>query len=98
MSSNSSLYSISFQLIDKSALPVLDGIKLTFNITSMTIRSYHPIYKNSESDSEKMMGFLVHLSVIRQILSWCHIGVGIIHLLLVVFLNLLLLMVMVEVV
>ena len=98
MSYHSKLYSISFQLRGKSAPTILDDIKLTINNTSITIRSNYTLNKNSESDSENVMGGFFHLIIIRQNLLWCNIGGGIIHLVILVVLNLVLLLVMVKVI
>ena len=91
-SSHSGFSSISFHFRGKSALPLVDDIKLTVNNTSMNITSCHQFY------SENMMGGFGHISVTNQHTLWCNLEVVIIYLVHLVVLNSVFLLVMVEVV
>ena len=82
----------------KSALPLLDFVKLAVNSPSVPIKSYQPLHQSSESDSENMMGVLGRIIITRQHPPLCHIEVGIIHLVIPEVINLVFLIVMVKVV
>ena len=58
----------------------------------MNIINYQPLHNNSEYYSKKMIVFLTVSE------SWCHLGIGIIHLVILSVLHLFLLMVVVKVV